>query len=221
MKSYNLQWYVDKLKNGERFSIARYGDGEMYCMRGRKGGNSNGCEYYPELRESLIESMEWQHDPTFIYGMQRVLMQDREIMERDYPLVDWHDTEIFGEAVAQGKLYPLIDQLRKMNVVIIGNESIKPIQVLLGAKKFIQVPKMNAFKSPPKLFPLEDNTVYLFSCGMAANVFVAQLHGLNNNWYIDVGHIWDPFVGNMSRCDLEGKTLQDIKKNLEFHEETQ
>ncbi len=70
MKYYNLQYYVDKLKNGEKFSLARYGDGEMLCMWGRQGQNSNGCRYSPELREALLYSMKYKDDPSFIYGMQ-------------------------------------------------------------------------------------------------------------------------------------------------------
>lgn len=214
MKSFNLQYYVDKLKNGEHFSLARYGDGEMYCIWGKQGENSNGCRYSPELRQALEDSFSNHYDdPSFIYGMQCVLPRDREKIENQYPRIDWHDSEIFGEAVAQGKLFPFIEQLRKMNVVIIGNESLRPIEVLLNAKQFIEVPKCNAFDFPPKI-PVLENTVYLFSCGMAANCFISELHGVNNNWYIDVGHIWDPFVGNMSRCDLKDKTLEEIKKNL-------
>lgn len=213
MKYYNLQYYVDKLKNGERFSLARYGDGEFYCMWGKGTENSNGCRYSPELREALLGSMKWQDDPSFIYGMQRVLPHDARRIEDQFPGIDWHDSEIFGEAVAEGKLFPLIEQLRKMTVVIIGNETLKPVEIILGAKEFIKVPKYNTFDFPPK-FPIYENAVYLFSCGMAANAFIAEFHGINNNWYLDMGHIWDPFVGNMSRCDLEGKTMEDIKKNL-------
>lgn len=223
MKSYNLQYYVDKLKNGEKFSLARYGDGEMYCMWGKKGQNSNGCRYSPELREALLDSMKHKDDPTFIYGMQRVLPRDRERFEKEYPDIEFYDTEIFSEAVANGELYPLIEQLRKMNLVIIGNKSIMPAISKLFPPNgkvcmFYEVPPSNAFDSKPKIIPLEEECVYLFSCGMAANAFVSELHGKINGWLIDIGHIFDPFVGNMSRCDLEGKTLEDIEKNL--HEKT-
>lgn len=218
MKYYNLQYYVDKLKKGEKFSLARFGDGEMLCMWGKQGENSNGCRYSPELRKALLDSMKHKDDPTFIYGMQRVLPQDKEKVEKDWP-VDWHDSEFFSEAVAEGKLYPFIEQLRKMRVVMIGNDSIAPVAGMLGAI-LCMVPASNAFdtKEYPGLVLLHNGhvgeTVYLFSCGMAANAWISELHGKIDGWLIDVGHIWDPFVGNMSRCDLEGKTLQDIEKNL-------
>lgn len=211
MKSFNLQYYVNKLKNSEKFSLARYGDGEMLCMWGRKGANSNGCRYSPELRQGLLESMHHK-DSTFIYGMQRVLPMDMARMLNEYPDIDWHDSEIWGEAVANGELYPFIEQLKKMRVVIISNKTIKPVAEMLGAE-FIEVPPSNAFDNPP-IFEVKKDYVYLFACGMAANVFVSRLHG-QDAWFIDVGHIFDPLVGIMSRCDLEGKTLEDMKKNYE------
>lgn len=220
MKSYNLQYYVDKLKNGEKFSLARYGDGEMLCMWGKQGGNSNGCRYSPELREALLDSMKHKDDPTFIYGMQRVLPADRARMEKEYPDVDWYDSEIFSEAVANGELYPLIAQLRKKSVVVIGNMSIYPICELLGTGvQFIEVQPSNSYEEKDFVIStitniLNDGDIYLFSCGMAANAFISELHGKIDGWFIDVGHIWDPFVGLMSRCDLEGKTKEDIERNL-------
>lgn len=232
MKSYNLQYYVDKLKNGEKFSLARYGDGEMYCMWGKKGQNSNGCRYSPELREALLDSMKHKDDPTFIYGMQRVLPRDRERFEKEYPDIEFYDTEIFSEAVANGELYPLIEQLRKLKVGIVSN--IKIIGVV-GVRKGLnlntcncsEVLKNNAYNFKDQVIKdiLEAERtnvlkpdVWLFACGMAANAFIGELHGKVSATLLDIGHIFDPFVGDMSRCDLEGKTLEDIEKNL--HEKT-
>lgn len=209
MKFYNLQYYVDKLKNNEKFSLIRFGDGEMLCMWGKKGHNCTGCNYTPQLRKGLLESMN-HTEPNFIYGMQHVLPMDMARMINDYPDIDWHDSEIWGEAVANGELYPLLEQLKKMNVVIISNKTIKPIADMLGAD-FIEVPPSNTFDTPPTI-EVKKDYVYLFACGMAANVFVSRLHG-NDAWFIDVGHIFDPLVGIMSRCDLEGKTLEDMQKN--------
>jgi len=214
-----LQWYVDKLKNGEHFSLARYGDGELYCMWGKKGQNSNGCRYSVELRQSLHESMRHAGDFTFIYGLQRVLPADRERAETEYP-VNWYDSEIFGEAVASGTLFPLIEQLRKMDVLIVGNKSIRnKTAEIINWSEFCEVQPSNAYLERGTVLEAIKNSsgkekVILFSCGMAANAFIGELHGQIDGWLIDLGHIWDPFTGNMSRCDLEGKTIEDINKNL-------
>jgi hypothetical protein len=220
MKHYKLDYYVDKLKKGEKFSFARYGDGELYCMWGKQGKNSNGCYYTPELRTALLDSMNHKNDPSFIYGLQRVLPHDEKRITAQYPDVDWHDSEFLSEAVANGELYPLIEQLRKMRVTVISNDEVGATTAeLFGWKFFVSVPKSNAYDQRKKIVDMitkvpHDTDVFLFSCGMAANAIIGELHGKMDGWLLDVGHIWDPFYGLMSRCDLEGKTMEDINKNL-------
>jgi hypothetical protein len=210
-----LSFYVDKLKNKDYFSLIRFGDGELYCLWGAKGANSNGCNYTPELRMGLEDSLK-HTESNFLYGMQHVLPQDKKRAEELYK-VDWLDSEIFGEALAEGKLFPLIEQLRKMNTVVMGNASIKEAVKVIDCKHFIEVPPANALLEWDRV---RDECValapacFLFSCGMAANVFISELHGLKDSFLLDLGHIWDAFAGNMSRCDLQGKTLEEINKNL-------
>jgi len=209
MKEYKLDYYIDRLKKGEKFSLARYGDGEFYCMWGRQGQNSNGCKYYPELRRDLINSI----NVPIWHGMQRVLPRD---MAKAFDLykVDWYETEFLSEAVANGELYPLIEQLRKMKTVSIYKRDLSKI---LPNNHSIIVPPCNTYDVKDDVIKqiLENPAeVYLFSCGMAANAIIAELHGKVDAFLIDVGHIWDGFFGEMSRCDLKDKTLEDINKNL-------
>jgi hypothetical protein len=214
----NLQFWVDKLKQGEKFSMARWGDGELYCMWGRRGQNSNGCKYYPELRADLIKAMEPRKG--FYHGLQCVLPRDEARIMAEYPKINWHETECLSIDVAEGRLYPFIEELRKHKLVIIGNDSIKMVTAdLLHWYEFISVPSSNAYDLKQSIMEniLSHDTegiVFLFSCGMAANAIISELHGKAKGTMIDVGHIWDPFTGLMSRCDLEGKTLSDIEKNL-------
>lgn len=208
-----LEWYVDKLRNGEKFSLARWGDGELYCMWKQGSRNSNGCWYTDSLREALLKTMHID-SPSFIFGLQHVLPGDEKRIKKEYPHITWYDSEIFGEAVADGELFELIHQLRQMRVTLIGNGSLAPVADLLQAK-FIEVPYTNAYDVRDTLIPqITGSDVYLFSTGMAANAFIGQLHGTVDAWLIDLGHIWDPFVGNMSRCDLINKTAEDINRNL-------
>lgn len=214
-----LQWYVDKLKKKEYFTLSRYGDGELLCMWGRQGRNSNKCRYTPHLRQALLNSMRFKEDPSFIYGLQRVLPGDEKKVLGQYPDTQFYDSEVFSIAVAEGKLYPLIEQLRKMDLVIIGNESIRPIKEIIPYQKFIEVPPYDAYEHRDRVIneirEYNKPAVYLFSTGMAACAFVAELHNtIPNSFFIDIGHIWDPFTGLMSRCDLKGKTKEDIEKNL-------
>lgn len=217
MRQEPLSFYVKKLRDNDYFSLARFGDGEFYCLWGRGTQNSNKCRYTPELKKGLLKSFHHRHDSSFIYGMQRVLPEDMKRAMNMYP-VDWHDSEIFGEALAEGKLYPLIAQLRLMKTVVIGNASIKnDVRRIFYSNHFIEVPKSNAMDSVNEVLLACRElapAVFLFSAGMAANVFVSELHGLKDSFLLDLGHIWDPFTGNMSRCDLEGKSKEQIERNL-------
>lgn len=214
----NLQFWVDKLKKGEKFSMARWGDGELYCMWGKQGQNSNGCKYYPELRAALIKAMEPREG--FYHGLQCVLPRDEARIMAEYPEINWHETECLSIAVAEGKLYPLLEELKRYRLHFIGNESITPfLEKEFCGSIFTTVPPSNAYDCKERVIDAvntdKTSQIFLFSCGMAANAFISELHGKLDATLIDVGHIWDPFAGLMSRCDLEGKTLEDINKNLE------
>jgi hypothetical protein len=216
-----LKYYINKLASGERFSLARYGDGELLCMWGRHGGNSHGCRYSEELREGLWKSLKHKDDRHFIYGLQRVLPRDEERVMHDEATksVNWHDTEIFSEAVADGELGPFIEELKKHRTILVGNERLAPVLKVFGGAGLIPTPFTNSYdkrddiKAMIKLMD-KPGTVFLFAAGMGAKAIIGELHGKIKGTMFDVGHIWDPFIGDMSRCDLEGKTLEDINKNL-------
>ena len=204
-----LQYYVDKIAKGETYSLARYGDGELLCMRGRQGANSNGCYYTSELRVGLVDSMEPR--PNFIHGMQRVLPNDEGYMLEFWHNIKWHDSEVFGEAAAEGELDNFIAEVNKHPVTVIGNYSIRDATLKLFPNRwFIEIPPMNALTDKLRVIDSilwedrfsKEPKVYLFSAGMAANVMVSELHGRVKGWLLDVGHIWDPFAGSRSRCDL-------------------
>lgn len=216
-----LQFYVDKLKNNEPFSLVRFGDGELYCMWGRQGHNSNGCDYTPELRADLQKVIENPKEGV-IYGLQRVLPGDQKRAEQ-YG-VEWYDSEVFGDELVAGKLYPLIEVLKEKPVVIISNPKTVGIPMFLGPRfGIIEVGYSNAHKEKNQVYSEIDlfkknkrfshGVVYIFCCGMAGTVFPYELHD-GKNWYLDLGHIFDPFVGNMSRCNLEGMTKEQIERNL-------
>lgn len=222
-----LQWYVDKLKAREFYSLARYGDGELYCMWGREGSNCDGSDYTIELRQGLLASLRHRSE-SFVYGLQHVLPEDRERIEfetsppRVSPAINWHDSEVFGDALVNGELFPLIEQLGKMETCVIGNESHRKVYSLLLNEQFIEVPPKNAHLHYQRVCDLiykyahrHPETVFLFSAGMASNVIIADLHNfLSRTWLLDVGHIWDVFVGNPPRSNTEHMTPEQINRNL-------
>ena len=212
-----LSWYVTMLACGATFSLARYGDGELACMSGAEGVNTDGCRYSPDLAADLRRSLT-RTDADFLYGLQRVLPTDvpRLCSLRSGP---WVDSEVFGRALLSGGLFPLIDQLRRMETVLVGNAGLRPAAALIGCGRFIETPEKDTYEVKDQiireLLAHPTPAVFLFSCGMTAKVMIAELHGrLGSSWLLDLGHLWDVFVGRRSRAELESMREIDISQNL-------
>ena len=45
-----------RLKSELNFKFARYGDGEIACMMGQEGRNTDKHEYFPDLGKELMKS---------------------------------------------------------------------------------------------------------------------------------------------------------------------
>ncbi len=218
-----LWWYVEKIEHNESFSLARYGDGELYCIWGREGENSHGCKYSPELRKSLQESLHAHiTDPKFIYGLQRVLEPDAHRIMSETRCV-WYGSELFGDELVNGRLYPLFEILRKRRVVVFANaECSGAARKILPDAGNVVIPRTNSYNYKGAVYQafeyyMRDNrqTIFLFSAGMGATAFVHELHGIYPlATLIDFGHIWDAFAGENSRCNLEGIDPEIIAKNL-------
>lgn len=217
-----LSWYVDKLQRGETFSLVRYGDGELACMLGAVGKNTDGCDYSRQLGDDLRYSLT-RTEGDFYYGMQRVLPGDvvkfRKVRPAGRP---WLDSEVFGRALLDGELYPLIQQLKGMTTTIVGNQHHAKMAWLLGSFRHVLTPECNTYTEKDRLIDyLLDHcqrpAVYLFSCGMTAKVMIAQLHGRlgEKSWLIDVGHLWDVFCGRLTREELKTVTPEILWRNLE------
>lgn len=213
---YPISWWVEKLKTP--FSLARFGDGEFLCIEGKKGGNSHGCAYTHELREDLIACMK---NPKILHGMQRILPSQfrrvRSLLEGE-----WVDTEVFGDALAAGELKPFMDALRERNLMIVSSKEKREIP--LPYVHFVETPRTNAHANKQWILAdiilrLEkgDIDTVLFACGMAAGTFVDTLSKMSfakRVSFIDIGHIFDPFVGESSRDYLSKVSIETIMKNI-------
>lgn len=210
-----ISWWVKKLD--EPFSLARFGDGEFLCIEGKQGRNSHGCSYTPELRADLISVL---RDNRILKGMQRI--EPRQL-HKVRPLLqgEWVDTEVFSEALAEGELKPFFDKLRgmDMDVVIVSS---KEKDIFPIPHDFVETPKTNAHAEKNSIVnevlihmaARSNPTVFLFACGMAAGTFVSALHGQGNHWFLDIGHILDPFIGDPSREYLKHVPQETLLKNV-------
>ena len=213
----SIEWWAKRLETP--LSLARFGDGEFLCIEGKKGGNSHGCDYTPELRADLIATAAYEA-PGYLKGIQRITPAQLKRVH-SYIVGEWVDTEVFGDALAEGKLAPFFETLRTKELVIVSSKEKRAIP--FSYKHFVETPRTNAHAEKERIVNevleycklAETPPVVLFACGMAAGTFVRELHGkVPGASFIDIGHIFDPFVGEASRDYLLALAPDTLAKNL-------
>ena len=198
-----LDIYTDKIKKNINFSFVKRGDGEIACMAGATGANCDGHPYSKELGEKLKES--------FVY------LKDKA------DIVEWSDQKLYNTLLHRkdndlGKLkefwMAVKDSPRKKYFV--GPVRLAGAASMLDAT-LISVPLVNAFESLSVIGvpPPEDNTIYIFSCGMPAKVVIAELMRKNPNiTCLDAGSSFDPiFVGQTRTEQMDQETLKKLYFN--------
>lgn len=223
IRHYEIEWWVRKLKLNDYFSLARFGDGEFLCIEGRKGANSHGCKYTKELKTDLM-SLILDPDTTLFKGMQRITTgQFRKI--RPYLVGNWFDTEVFGDAMAEGRFGPFFHALKGYHVIVVSSAEKRAIRDSLPFMygHFIETPLTNTHAEKDwivrQCLAYHANDMrpkaFLFACGMAAGTIVHALHGrMKNTFLIDIGHVLDPFIGDNSREYLKHVPHETLMQNL-------
>ncbi|NOY54251.1 MAG: hypothetical protein GXP58_11670 [Deltaproteobacteria bacterium] len=212
VREYPLEYYLDKMKTGKVFSFSRYGDGEWNAIWGRDGKNSDGHTYFPELGERLRRSLLLPYNYFYSLGAQCMTHDGPAIagyLKRNCINLIWHDCDVFHRACMQGKLYPLIQQLRTMDVLFVGPNHLRKVnRILFPYCHFIEVPSKNCFLKVNEVeeeilryAEKQGKMVIAFSASMASNVMIYDLFPTigHDHWLIDFGSLWDIFVGVKSR----------------------
>lgn len=195
----NLNQIIKKINNHEPFAFTRWGDGEWYNINKVKGKNCDGNTYFEDLGDELLKIVSEQQD--YFLGTQTLI--NYSIQESKKHPQNWVDADVFHKASMKGNLNIFIDELEKQHVVYIGNKSLSKLTFI---NEFIEIPINDSWKSKEEILEKVKNTysnklkVYLFSSGMASNYFIHVLWKENkNNIYIDVGSVFDPYVGKKTR----------------------
>ena len=128
-----------------------------------------------------------------------------DTMKNEYPQ-NWVNSDILhGLSVRKGLLY-ICELFESIHVVYVGNESLR---LLPFVNEFIEIPYNNVWSDYENVLDKIKQSIdnqfwlhktFLFSAGMTTNVFVDDLWKYsNNNTYMDVGSVFDPYVGRKSR----------------------
>lgn len=231
-----LNFYVDRLKEGEPYAFARYGNGEWDCIfqRNERTGTGSQDLRISALRQGLIDSIRaHQGDSSYLLAMQsrgylarcKLLSPAEKWLHLNAPVAQWVCGEVFTHASKGGTLYPLIAQLRKMNLIVVGPPYLKGLEREVFPKmKHVFVRPRDCFVTYKDLHAgivraiksCESPTVVSFSAGPTAKVLIHQLYerGGKGCFLIDFGSLWDIYVGKQTRRYHKYVTPEVMRRNL-------
>jgi hypothetical protein len=226
-----LSYYVSMLRDLRPFSFSRFGDGEWSAILSKPGENCDGHRFFPDLGSDLRDSL--VNGKGYYYGMQirAIKAMGKEIrgfLQRHGTTIDWHDADVFHYANNAGTLFPLVQQLREMKVVVVGPAHLRGLDgSVFPYDGFIEIPPKNCYLDKENIFrKISDYheksgsaaAVYAFSASMTTNVLIHRLYPAMGaaSWLIDFGSLWDVYVGVKSRSGYEKEDWSArIRKNLE------
>jgi hypothetical protein len=202
-----------KLENQIPFAFSRWGDGEWLNIRGDNGKNIDGNKYFNDLGINLKEIVKKKQD--YYLGAQDYKLFGLLSDVRNYKVNNWHDADIFHKLSIKGRLNELLQIFNDSYIVYVGNSNHSKLNFI---NEFIEIPINDSWLEKDIILNKIEATfsdkhkIYLFSAGMATNVFIDTLWKKNSkNSYMDIGSTFDPFVGINSRSYHKTLKIQNDK----------
>jgi len=229
INSEGLAHYVTLLKEGKPFSFVRFGNGEWDCIfqsakRTRSGSQDLDIQ---SLRQALLFSLVGAYkDPSYYVGLQsQGFLQTCGLydkieawIEREVPDLNWYAADVFHRSSREGQLHPLIQQLHRMSVVVVGPNHLinwwcPSRSVRIASRDCWQ--RVNTIEAEV-LKLARPGDVVSFSAGPAAKVLIHRLFPKIGNevFLLDFGSLWDVFAGMPSRNYQRDMTAETLRRNL-------
>lgn len=209
-----LDWYIDKLQAGERFSFVRYVDGEWGCILGTRDKTCSGHQRFtPDLRIALAETLRRAHGGNCYVALNPQARVMRPMMahvagwlERNAPGLTWHHGKVFHQASLDGRLPELVEAMRSQRVVVVGPRWLRGLPFV---DEFIEAPAHHAWDAYDAIYVQAAevrDAVVCVSMGVPAKVLIHQLYRAlgEHSWLLDMGSVWDPYFGRESRSLWRG-----------------
>lgn len=189
------------ISDGKSFKFARYGDGEIYCMDGKRGCNCDRHIYYPELGKALRESI--VTEPDYMVGIQPLSVSHLPASIDNYfgHFKSIYNADVLHNASIDGKLHELWGALKGKYVILVGPAHLSSIYDAVH----IVIPSANCWLEYEKIkqqieFHVEgiNNAVVLLCASMISEVLIHYFADYPHT-FIDCGSVFDPYVGIYSR----------------------
>ena len=191
------------------------GDGEWqaifnHVFKRNYTANCEGTNYVPELCQKLAESLTFK-SPNFYFSAPDTFKKVREYFEyerladlackRMGAEIEFVEKNIWNKMMCEAKLGQLIKQLRQMDVYVVSNKALRKLD-FLNYKGFYEIGYPNCYtdgtlqKAGDDILKDKKPGVYIIAAGIPAILLAQRLHNqIPNSWFIDMGSIWDTFVG--------------------------
>lgn len=230
IKDMSLEKYINRLKNNQHFSFVRFGDGEWLSLFRSFGKVS--CDKQPlsielqrEMQKVLLEGSKLD----IIFGMQNYALKlankkiNKFLFDNNLN-IDWVNADIFHYACRDGKLFPLVEELRKQKVVVVGPKFLRKLsEKVFKYSSFIDVPIEDCYRDKERILTeilkinekMGEDTVYSFSAGPLSKILITALkEKMPRTYLIDFGSLWDVFCGETERGYMKGMSNEILNKNL-------
>lgn len=207
VKPLSLGLFVRLVKDYPGFAFARFSDGGFFCMQGVDGQNCDGVVYTEEQAGCLLAALQ---DRKIVHGLTSIALHaanaEMWLAEKGID-VEWYDADVMNKAADNGELYPFVEELCGRKTVVCGASHLARLRAFPIAA-FVECHPTQAFEEVDRL---EQEVAYqvekkkadtvLLSAGQGASpTLVSRLHHLFPKIVVvDVGSVWDPYVGVYSR----------------------
>ena len=221
---YPAEYYLARINQNKPFSLARFGDGEIIAMQlapHKLVQNCDGSRFIPDLvapmRQIFKNNYDYFHcllDCSFNENGE----QFKQFVEETCPNMQFYDGEIWQHLSFGGRIREFVDAINTYYPCFVGGRHIAKVQHMRGLDKirYINAPDKDSFYKFNELFDgimdkhAEGCRMFLFSCGYTTKLLIDTLFPYigHDTFLIDVGSLFDPFVGRLSRDGMKFKGKQ-------------
>ncbi len=229
--------FTVRMVAGRPFAFARYGNGEWGCLLGthtRTGSGSHSLKL-PGLKGRLMASI-LNHvtvPDDYLLGMQSfsylercgLLKKIKRWNSTKAPKARWYAGDVLHKASMKSQLYPLVRQMRKMSVIVVGPSWLRRLnKKAFKISGFVQVASRDCFRNYPaiktqlfrEIVRVGKPAIISFSAGPPAKILISDVYNKfgNEHFLLDFGSLWDPYCGKRSRRYHDRITQEVQRKNL-------
>lgn len=213
-----LDFFLNKIKNNNHFSLSRWGDGELMILEGKhidlrnvKNGEFRydpNLNEYSEVRNKLIDSYKYK-DENYYVGIackccvgEDKFQYMKKLSGQDEENLTW--ANIFVNSNYNGFIRNYVEIFKKKDIIMIVNNQANTSKLSFNVENIYYVGTDAWYKNYDLIQKImmdigEYNIVdkiFLIAAGPLSNIMTAELWKYNkNNTYIDIGSVFDVQMG--------------------------